>query len=400
LPDVLHDAGRQPRTTGHDGLTERRVITINYLTAIDFGAGAVARLPQVLDDLNIRRPMLVTDAGLVKAGIVGRITALLPADQRGAVFTDTPPNPTEEAVDVATRFYHEHGCDGLVALGGGSPIDLAKGVALMATHDGALDQYAGMAAMPRIGPQAAPIVAVPTTAGTGSEVGRGALICLRDGRKLVVVSPHLLPKRAICDPDLTLGMPAALTAGTGMDAFTHCVETFLSPRVNPPAEAIALDGAARAWRWLERAVTHPDDPQARWEMMMAGIHGGLAFQKGLGAVHALAHPLGALTDPMLHHGTVNAVLLPVVLRFNADHVGDKYARLRAAFGLPPDADLAAEVAALNDRIGMPSTLRELGVSADVVGRIVAGAMADHSTPTNPRPLTEQDAAALFLEALG
>jgi len=376
------------------------VITINYLTSIEFGSGAVQRLPQVLTELGIKRPMLVTDAGIVRAGLLARISEHLSAEQAAVVFTDTPPNPTEEAVEAAAAFYKQHACDGLVAIGGGSPIDLATGVALMATHDGPLSQYAGMAAMPLIGAQAAPIIAVPTTAGTGSEVGRGALICLNDGRKLVVVSPYLLPKRALCDPDLTLGMPAALTAGTGMDAFTHCVETFLSPRVNPPAEAIALDGAARAWRWLERAVTHPDDAQARWEMMMAGIHGGLAFQKGLGAVHALAHPLGALTDPMLHHGTVNAVLLPVVLRFNADHVGDKYARLKQAFGLPADADLADEVAALNARIGMPSTLRELGVTADVMDRIVAGAMADHSTPTNPRPLGEADAAALFMEALG
>ncbi|QEI06475.1 iron-containing alcohol dehydrogenase [Pigmentiphaga aceris] len=376
------------------------MITINYLTSIEFGSGAVQRLPQVLEELGIKRPMLVTDAGIARAGILTRICAYLSAEQSAAVFTDTPPNPTEEAVELATEFYRKHACDGLIAIGGGSPIDLAKGVALMATHDGPLSRYAGMAAMPLIGPQAVPMIAVPTTAGTGSEVGRGALICLRDGRKLVFVSQHLLPKRALCDPDLTLGMPAALTAGTGMDAFTHCVETFLSPRVNPPAEAIALDGAARAWRWLERAVTHPNDAQARWEMMMAGIHGGLAFQKGLGAVHALAHPLGALIEPMLHHGTVNAVLLPVVLRFNAGHVGDKYARLKQAFGLPADADLAAEVAALNTRIGMPSTLRELGVSANVVDRIVAGAMADHSTPTNPRPLTERDAAALFMEALG
>lgn len=376
------------------------MITINYLTAIEFGSGAIQRLPRVLEELGIAKPMLVTDAGIVRAGILQRICAHLSPAQCAVVYTDTPPNPTEEAVEAASQFYKDHGCDGLIAIGGGSPIDLAKGVALMATHEGPLARYAGMAAMPLIGPQAVPMIAVPTTAGTGSEVGRGALICLRDGRKLVFVSQHLLPKRAVCDPDLTLGMPAALTAGTGMDALTHCIETFLSPRVNPPAEAIALDGAARAWRWLERAVTHPHDEQARWEMMMAGIHGGLAFQKGLGAVHALAHPLGALTDPMLHHGTVNAVLLPVVLRFNAEHVGDKYARLRQAFGLHTDSDLADEVAALNRRIGMPCTLRELGVSVDVADRIVAGAMADHSSPTNPRPLSAADARALFLQALG
>jgi 4-hydroxybutyrate dehydrogenase len=371
---------------------------IHYLTHIEFEAGAVALLPGVLAELAIRRPMLVTDAGIVQTEILARILALLPSPDDVAVFTGTPPNPTEEAVEAAAAQYLAQGCDGLVAIGGGSPIDLAKGVALMATHEGPFARYAGMAAMPLIGAHAAPIVAVPTTAGTGSEVGRGALIRLRDGRKLVFVSPHLLPRRALCDPDLTLGMPAALTAGTGMDAFTHCIETFLSPRINPPAEAIALDGAARAWRWIERAVTHPDDRQARWEMMMAGIQGGLAFQKGLGAVHALAHPLGALTSPSLHHGTVNAVILPAVLRFNADHVGDKYARLRTAFGLHESVDLADAVQALNLRLGLPTSLRAMGVPPDVLEHIVDGALADHSTPTNPRPLTRENLAALFTEA--
>ena len=371
---------------------------IHYLTHIEFEAGAVALLPGVLAELGIRRPMLVTDAGIVQAGIVARILALLPSPDDVAVFAGTPPNPTEEAVEAATAQYRAQRCDGLVAIGGGSPIDLAKGVALMATHEGPFARYAGMAAMPLIGAHAAPIIAVPTTAGTGSEVGRGALIRLRDGRKLVFASPHLLPRRALCDADLTLGMPAALTAGTGMDAFTHCIETFLSPRINPPAEAIALDGAARAWRWIERAVTHPDDRQARWEMMMAGIQGGLAFQKGLGAVHALAHPLGALTSPSLHHGTVNAVILPAVLRFNADHVGDKYARLRTAFGLEEGVDLADAVQALNLRLGLPTSLRAMGVPPDVLEHIVDGALADHSTPTNPRPLTRANLAALFTEA--
>ena len=371
---------------------------IHYLTHVEFEAGAVALLPGVLAALGIRRPLFVTDAGIVRAGLLARIRALMPSPDDVAVFAETPPNPTEEAVEAATAQYRAQGCDGLVAIGGGSPIDLAKGVALMATHDGPFARYAGMAAMPLIGAHAAPIVAVPTTAGTGSEVGRGTLIRLRDGRKLVFVSPHLLPKRALCDPDLTLGMPAALTAGTGMDALTHCIETFLSPRINPPADAIALDGAARAWRWIERAVTHPDDRQARWEMMMAGIHGGLAFQKGLGAVHALAHPLGALTAPSLHHGTVNAVLLPAVLRFNVAHVGDKYARLRTAFGLADDADLAAAVRALNRRLGLPASLRAMGVPADALEHVLDGAFADHSTPTNPRPLTRNDLSALFLEA--
>jgi len=374
--------------------------TISYLTTVELDSNAIALLPAALAQAGIQRPLFVTDRGIVRAGLLDRVTDTLSASSGFAVFQETPPNPTELAVEQATAVYHAERCDGLVALGGGSPLDLAKGVAVLATHAGPLSRYAGMAAMPLIGSHAAPMIAIPTTSGTGSEVGRGALICLHDGRKLVVVSPYLLPKVALCDPDLTLGLPAALTAGTGMDAFTHCVETFLSPRINPPAEAIALDGAARAWRWLERAVTHPGDKQARWEMMMAGIEGGLAFQKGLGAVHALAHPLGALTEPTLHHGTVNAVLLPVVLRFNAHHVGAKYERLCQAFGLPPDADLPAAVASLNRRIGMPATLREMGVRPEVMDQILDGAVADHTAPTNPRPVSRDEFRALFIEALG
>ena len=386
LDDPDHAGPR--RTTHEQGC---HMATIQYLTTIEFGAGVSTQLPVVLAELGIRRPLWVTDRGIVDAGLLDRVSATLaePFD-RDTVFDATPPNPTEAAVHAALQRYKAAGCDGIVALGGGSPIDLAKGVALMATHDGPLARWAGMAALGSIGP-CAPIVAVPTTAGTGSEVGRGALLCLADGRKLVFVSPHLLPKRALCDPVLTVGMPAAMTAGTGMDALAHCVETYLSPRFNPPADAIALDGAARAWRWLAHAVRHPADLAARAEMMVAGLHGGLAFQKGLGAVHALSHPLGALTAPTLHHGTVNAVLLPHVLRFNAGHVGDKFARLQAAFGLDAGADLADAFTALNLRIGMPASLAAMGVPAAVRGRVVAGALADHSLPTNPRPL---DAAAL------
>jgi 4-hydroxybutyrate dehydrogenase len=373
--------------------------TINYLTQIEFGPGVVRLLPAVLQELGVRRPLLVTDRGILAAGLVDRVCAGPAAELPWSRYLDTPANPTEAAVEAATAVFREGDCDGIVAVGGGSPLDLAKGVALMATHAGALSRYAGMAALPLIGPQAAPIVAVPTTSGTGSEVGRGALLCLRDGSKRVVVSPYLLPRRALCDPELTLALPAALTAGTGMDAFAHCIETFLSPKFNPPADAIALDGAARAWRWIERAVAHPGDIEARSQMMIAGIHGGLAFQKGLGAVHALAHPLGALTEPVLHHGTVNGVLLPAVLRFNALHVGDKYQRLCGAFGLPADADLAAAVRALASRIGMPPSLRALGVPNGVRDAVVAGALADHSLPTNPRPLDAAALAGLFDEVM-
>jgi 4-hydroxybutyrate dehydrogenase len=210
-------------------------------------------------------------------------------------FLDVPPNPTETAVEAALAVYKQDGCDGVVAIGGGSPIDLAKGVALLATHDGPLERYAAiLGGLPLIGPAVAPMIAIPTTAGTGAEVGRAALLTLNDGRKLGFISPYLIPKRAICDPELTLGLPAGLTAATGLDALSHCIETLFSPRYNPPAEAIALDGASRIWRNLERAAQNGGDLGARTELMMGALEGGLTFQKGLGAVHALSHALGGL----------------------------------------------------------------------------------------------------------
>jgi alcohol dehydrogenase class IV len=292
---------------------------------------------------------------------------------------------------AALDLYRSRGCDGLIAIGGGSPIDLAKGVALLSTHEGPLEQYAAiLGGIPKITSAVAPLIAVPTTAGTGSEVGRAALITLRDGRKLGFISPHLIPKRAVCDPDLTLGLPPALTAATGMDAITHCIETFLSPRFNPPAEAIALDGLVRALNNIERAVAQGSDREARHEMMMAALEGGLTFQKGLGAVHALSHPLGGLKQISLHHGTLNAVLLPYVLEFNASHSGPKYATIRQRLGLNAGDDLAEYFRGLNARLGMPATLADMGVPRDTFAGVAKSATEDHSSATNPRPASEAD----------
>jgi 4-hydroxybutyrate dehydrogenase len=371
--------------------------TITYLTTIHFDFGAVGLLGEELRALGARRPLVVADRGVEAAGLVDRALGDIAAPR----FLDVPTNPTERAVLAALEVYRREGCDGVVAVGGGSPIDLAKGVALLATHEGPLARYAAIeGGIPRVTPAVAPLIAVPTTAGTGSEVGRAALITLEDGRKLGLISPHLIPERAICDPELTQGMPPGLTAATGMDALSHCIETFLSPRVNPPAEAIALDGAARVAAWLERAVAEGGSREARWQMMMAALEGGLTFQKGLGAVHGLSHALGAIEELELHHGTLNAVVLPAVLRFNEGHVGDKYARLARAMGLADDVDLAAWTEGLNRRLGLPSGLRAMGVEESVMDRVVAGAVADHSTATNPRPTGAEDYAGLFREALG
>ncbi len=361
---------------------------ITYLTTIRFDPGALAGLPGDLNDLGIRRPLIVTDRGLVAAGVLDRLTDTLGrADP--PLFTDTPTNPTEDAVEAALVLYREHGCDGLVAIGGGSPIDLAKAVALLATHPGPLAPYATiLGGLPKITAAVAPVVAIPTTAGTGSEVGRAALITLRDGRKLGFISPHLIPRRAVCDPDLTLGLPPGLTAATGLDALTHCIETFLSPRDNPPADAIALDGLRRGFRAIERAVADGSDREARSAMLMAALQGGLTFQKGLGAVHGLSHPLGGLKAVSLHHGALNAVLLPHVLRFNADTVRGKYAAIRGALGLAPDADLSDLFEDLNHRLGLPATLGAMGVPREVLPAVAAQAVLDHSTATNPRPVDE------------
>lgn len=364
---------------------------ISYLTTIRFQAGALSDVGDDVRDLGIRAPLIVADAGIVSAGLVERLTEALPAGQSVPVFTDTPTNPTEGAVLAALDLYRSYGCDGLIAIGGGSPIDLAKAVALLATHEGPLEQYAAiLGGIPKITPAVAPLIAIPTTAGTGSEVGRAALITLEDGRKLGFISPHLIPKRAVCDPDLTLGLPPALTAATGMDAITHCVETFLSPRFNPPAEAIALDGLVRAIGNIEGAVAHGSDRAARHEMMMAALEGGLTFQKGLGAVHALSHPLGGLKQVSLHHGTLNAVLLPYVLEFNESHARAKYETIRQRLGLNARDDLASYFRRLNGRLGMPATLAEMGVPQDSFAAIAKSATEDHSSATNPRPASEAD----------
>lgn len=374
---------------------------ITYLTKIQFDFGALALLPGELANVQIMRPLIVADKGVVAAGLVERVRATLPAEMSVSVYDGTPENPTEAAVLDALKMFREQGCDGLIGLGGGSPLDLAKAVRLLATHPGPLAQYAAIeGGVARISPSLAPMIAIPTTAGTGSEVGRGALITLADGRKLGLVSPYLIPDVAICDPELTLGLPRGVTAGTGMDAIAHCVETFCSPLVNPPAEAIALDGLMRASRHIERVCADGSDRQARWEMMMAAMEGAMAFQKGLGAVHAMSHPLGSLQSPRLHHGTLNAVVLPAVLRFNHAELTDKLPRLATAMGLKPGADVADAIQDLNARLGLPPGLKAMGVTPDILPAMAEAAVKDHCNGTNPRKAVVADYMGLLQAAMG
>jgi len=360
---------------------------MNFRFSILLEAGALAELGKQLGKLGITRPLICSDPGLLRLGLVGRLVEAL-GDLPHAIYSETPENPTEAAVLEATARYKAEGCDGVVALGGGSSMDLAKAVAVMATHEGDLLSFTVAKGGSRRIRSPAPLVAIPTTAGTGSEVSNGSVIIMAGGEKLILAAASLVPKLAICDPDLTLGLPPFLTAATGMDCVTHCIEAILVPVENPMADAFGYDGLGRAIRdrALERAVADGQDRDARKQMMVAASEGALAFNKGLGAVHSLSHAAGRIKELNLHHGTLNAVLLPAILRFNHGHAGDKYDRIAAAMGLKPGADLAEAIEGLNARIGLPANLKAMGVTDDMVPGMVEHATADICTFTNPRKI--------------
>jgi 4-hydroxybutyrate dehydrogenase len=333
--------------------------------------------------------------------MVDNLAANLGNDAALTIFDGTPENPTQVAVEEAVEKYQEAGCDGVVALGGGSSMDLAKAVALAVTHDGDLIEYtAGLGGAGKIG-QVAPLIAIPTTSGTGSEVSSGAVIIMKNGEKLILASRELVPRTAICDPSLTLGLPPRLTAATGMDAMTHCIEALLSPQINPPAEAVGCDGIERGIRegHLVKAVKDGSDEDARWHMMMAASEGAMAFSKGLGAVHSMSHACGADQTLRLHHGTLNAVILPTILDFNRAHVGEKYSRLNAAMGIKQDADPAEFIRELNAEIGLPANLSDMGVQKGSISGLAAHAAKDVCTFTNPRPCSAEEYEELYEIAL-
>ena len=370
--------------------------TISYLTKVQFGAGSLVDLPEVIRRVGLTRPLVVTDEGLLERGFVDRLRLNKPV-----VFSDIETNPTEASVLRGLETYQAESCDGIIALGGGSPMDAAKGIGILATHRLALEDTAFIyGGLEKITSAVTPIIAIPTTAGTGSEVGRGALISMTSGRKLAIVSPHIIPKWSIVDPELTLELPPLLTAATGMDAISHCLETFCSNVFNPVAGAIAIDGLRRGWTNIKAVVEDGQNIEARSEMMMCAMQGALSFQKGLGVVHAVSHPLGALRQKGLHHGTLNAVFMPHAIRFNLAHAREDLETIAATLTVSSGADsLADAFSDLNNQIGLPRNLREMGVVAGDLAGIVEDAMLDHCGFTNPRPLTVENLGAFLKGAL-
>jgi len=375
---------------------------IQYITQIQLDFGVLKTLAAECAKAHIQRPLIVSDPGIRAAGLLQQALDVL-KDLPVAVFDQTPSNPTEAAVRAAVAMYRDQGCDGLIAVGGGSAIDCAKGVAISVHHPGPLKTYAtieGGAA--RITDQVPPLIAVPTTAGTGSEVARGAIVIVDDGRKLGFHSWHLVPKVALLDPELTLGLPPMLTAATGMDAIAHCMETFMAAPFNPPADGIALDGLARGWAHIERVTRNGQDREARLNMMSASMQGAMAFQKGLGCVHSLSHSLGGL-NPRLHHGTLNAMFLPAVMRFNSEAESvqrdQRMERMAQAIGLASASDIPAAIADLNARLGLPTGLAAMGVTRTQFNDIIRGALADHCHLTNPRVANAESYEAILDESM-
>jgi alcohol dehydrogenase class IV len=381
---------------------------INYITQIQFEFGAIQLLAQECQRVGIFKPLIVTDPGVKAAGILQKALDVLSARQgvsriKVVVFDQTPSNPTEAAVRAAAQIYKANDCDGLIAVGGGSAIDCAKCVAIAVTHEGPLKTYATIeGGSLKISDRVAPIIAVPTTSGTGSEVARGAILIVDDGRKLGFHAWHLVPKAAICDPELTFGLPPKLTAATGMDAIAHCMETFMASAFNPPADGIALDGLQRAWHHIERATLNGQDKEARMNLMSASMQGAMAFQKGLGCVHSLSHSLGGI-NPLLHHGTLNAVFLPAVVKFNATAESvqkeNRLQRMASGMGLQDGLQIVDALKELNAKLGLPAGLHEMGVKESQFDAIVQGALADHCHKTNPRLASADDYRDMLISSM-
>ena len=375
----------------------------NYPTSIRFGAGRIAELPDACKGLGMKRPLLVTDPGLAALPMIARAAeSCRAAGLPCAVYSEVQPNPVEQNVTGGVAAFRAGGHDGVIAFGGGSALDAAKAIALMVGQTRPLWDFedredwftrvnvAGMA----------PVVAVPTTAGTGSEVGRASVIPdLGVHTQKIIFHPKMLPAIVIEDPELTTGLPAHVTAATGMDALSHCLEAWCSPFYHPMAEGIAAEGMRLIRQWLPTAVKDGANVEARSHMLIASSMGATAFQKGLGAMHSLSHPCGANLNT--HHGLTNAVVMPYVLAWNRRAIADKMVRLSAYLGLPQQSfdGFLAWVLALRAEIGIPHTLADIGVLEEHAATFAPQALAVPSTGGNPLPMTEDDFRKLYLNCI-
>jgi alcohol dehydrogenase class IV len=375
------------------------LVTWSFPTTIVFGAGALATLPDHARRLGGRTALVVCDAGVVRAGIAERVRKALTQGGLGAtIFDKVDPNPVEKNIDEGVAAYRSEAANFIVSVGGGSPLDAGKLIALRTTHERPLVDYDDATGGDRfIGPNVPPIIAIPTTAGTGSEVGRSGVVTLKaNGRKTVIFSPHLLAKAAILDPELTVSMPASITAATGFDALTHCLEAYCSIGDHPMADAIALGGIELCAKYLARAVNDGSDLEARGAMMKAAMMGAVAFQKGLGATHSLAHPLSS--EKGLHHGLANALCLPAVVAFNEASIPERHARIRSLLGAT-SGSLEEAIVKLRADVGLPSGLGSQGVLEADIAKLSEKAFEDACHKSNPRPTTRDDLASLYRASL-
>jgi 4-hydroxybutyrate dehydrogenase len=380
----------QPENLPIDEVTGAPSATFTFPTRILFGNGVRSALGGELSRLGITRPLVMTDSGVHGAGLVAEV--IQPLQLSVVLEAHVQANPTDEDVQRGLDQYRAEGCDGLIGVGGGSPIDAAKAVRLLASHPGRLADYdLTTGGQEKISGSMPPMVAIPTTAGTGSEVGRAALIQLSDtGRKSAILSQFLIPDVGICDPELTRDLPPVLTAGTGMDAFTHCIESYLSVAFHPMCDGIAVEGLRYISRGLESAVRDGSRSEARTAMMMGALLGGVSFQKGLGVVHSLSHALGS--QGRIHHGTINAILLPHCLRYNREASAARMADLAGRLGLGRGGDACGHLITLTElllaRLPLPRRLGQLdGLRQDRIAEYAQLAMLDHCHRTNPRRCT-------------
>ena len=374
----------------------------SYPTTVRFGAGRISELADACAAAGVSRPLLVTDRGLAGLPITGRAREIMAVAGLGdALFAEVDPNPNEINLAAGVAAYQAGGHDGVIALGGGSGLDLGKMVAFMAGQNRPVWDFEDIGDWwTRADADViAPIIAVPTTAGTGSEVGRASVITnSQTNVKKIIFHPKVLPRIVIADPELTIGMPKFITAGTGLDAFAHCVEAYSSPHYHPMSQGIALEGMRLVKTYLPRAYATPDDLEARAHLMSAAAMGATAFQKGLGAIHAMSHPVGAVFNT--HHGTTNAVCMPAVLAFNADKIRERFDEAVAYLEIDGGFDGFCEfVQQFNDSFAIPRNLTEMGVSADMIDDLVAMALEDPSCGGNPVELTSDGLRGLFRACL-